>query len=124
MSNGTTKVLLIEDDPGIREMLQETLSILGYDVATATNGQEGLDYLAHHPKPSVVLLDLMMPIMTGWEFMDALTKSKQFTGLPVLVISAYTHKPLPNGIVGFMRKPIDLDNLLLKLNELGLARTA
>ena len=61
----TAHVLVVDDDEGIRGIIQMTLELEGYSVATASNGKEALDRIAEH-RPALILLDLMMPIMTGW----------------------------------------------------------
>jgi CheY-like chemotaxis protein len=65
-------ILIVDDDPQIRKMLTEALSLEGYPFETATNGQEGLDLLSHANGSRVILLDLLMPVLTGREFMEAL----------------------------------------------------
>ena len=64
-------VLIVEDDDGAREALSDCLEMEGISVASARNGKEALDYLHHSHRPKVILLDLFMPVMTGWEFRAA-----------------------------------------------------
>ena len=112
-------VLVVEDDPDIRETVADVLHEDGYPLATAANGREALDILARGDEPpGLILLDLMMPIMNGWQFLEEV-KDRD---IPVVVMSAYHEKdrPVSNGAlarrVAFVRKPIDL-RLLLKLVE-------
>jgi CheY-like chemotaxis protein len=72
-------ILIIEDEPDLRETLKELFQLEGFKVLTASNGQEGLKALRESGKPCLIFLDLMMPIMSGWEFilhslLDALIK--------------------------------------------------
>ncbi|MGZ3693951.1 MAG: response regulator [Bdellovibrionota bacterium] len=110
------EILIVEDDIDIREALREVLLGYGFTVATANNGQEGLDYLrasrqAKTP-PLLVLLDLMMPIMGGREMLDILLLEEGINQVPVFIISAAASAANSMGAVGFLRKPIDIDELL------------
>jgi CheY-like chemotaxis protein len=80
-------VLIVEDDPQTREMLRRTLEKDGWGVREAQNGRVGLERLDDHV-PSLILLDLMMPEMDGFEFMDALRRRKDTPRIPVIVITA------------------------------------
>src|SRR5678816_1869583 len=62
------KVLVVEDDEDVREVLRETLEDAGYPVICAKDGREGLELLRAEPRPCLVLLDLMMPVLSGWQF--------------------------------------------------------
>ena len=61
-------ILIVDDDPDIRDSLKEVLEDEGYEVNGVANGREALDYLRKSPRPCVILLDLMMPVMDGWQF--------------------------------------------------------
>lgn len=107
--NGALRVLIVEDDQGIRDSIKEFLEIEGYEALAATNGREALDTLTHKPLPSIILLDLMMPAMNGWEFIEAKNSIDAFADIPVIVISAAGKEvDKPKGIQDFMRKPVDL----------------
>jgi signal transduction histidine kinase/DNA-binding response OmpR family regulator len=84
---GQQTVLVIEDDPSMREMLQRTLAKEGWQVAEAQNGRVALEKLNGFV-PALILLDLMMPEMDGFEFMDALRRRKDIQRIPVIVITA------------------------------------
>jgi len=106
--------LVIEDDEAIRETLHEALAMEGYDVLVAANGKEALDIIHSGERPGLALLDLMMPVMDGWRFLEALD-----VHVPIVVVSAYVHgaktmtaAALLRRPVGFMTKPINLDTLL------------
>src|SRR5262245_59582395 len=78
-------VLIIEDDPDIREALAEILEDEGYATVLAGNGREALDHLAKSEMPALILLDLMMPIMDGWQFRDEQRRSPSYAAIPVVV---------------------------------------
>ena len=104
-------VLVIDDDVDIRESLREALEDAGCRVATAANGREGLEVLQHPGQPCVILLDLMMPIMSGPEFLVAMREAN--SAIPVIVVSAYGELADPDtGIACFIAKPVRLDTLL------------
>jgi CheY-like chemotaxis protein len=84
------KVLVVEDDKDIRNALRDTLHILGYEVDLAENGQIALTNLLSGvlPRPCLILLDLMMPVMDGWRFREAQRNDPSLANIPVVVISA------------------------------------
>ena len=81
-------VLVVEDDAGAREMIRQTIEKMSLPVAEADNGLQALDWLGAHPLPAVILLDLMMPEMDGFEVLDALAAHPQWRDIPVIVITA------------------------------------
>ncbi len=104
-------VLVVEDDHDVRSTLNDFLSDEGYEVDTAANGKEALEHLDKH-KPGLVLLDLMMPVMNGWEFLERKNKTPEISGVPVLVLSAVPGKPYVPGALACLKKPIDLHRLM------------
>jgi PAS domain S-box-containing protein len=80
-------VLVVDDDADLRRALARLLRQHGYVVATAANGQEGLDYLRTGARPTVIVLDLAMPVLDGWGFLEARNRSPDFRWIPVVVIS-------------------------------------
>ena len=82
------RVLIVEDERDIREALAEALAYEGYDVAVAANGREALRALRGGPRPDVILLDLVMPEMSGWEFRQVQAHDPALAGIPVVVVSA------------------------------------
>ncbi len=108
--NQCKKILVVEDNDDIRDAISEALELEGFSVDTARNGKEGLAKLRKTSGPTLVLLDLMMPVMNGWEFLDA--KNLQADRIPVLVISAVPGNPHIPGALGFLKKPVDLDRLM------------
>jgi CheY-like chemotaxis protein len=81
-------ILVVEDDLPTREALCRSLAGMGYAAGAAVNGRDGLDWLAKHPAPSLILLDLMMPEMDGFEFLRELRKQPAFVDVPVIVVTA------------------------------------
>ena len=105
-------ILVVEDDEGIRDALKSVLELEGYHVFVAENGQVALDLLPEIPKPCLILLDLMMPIMNGWDFAAKLEKDVIMATIPVVVVSAFNDKAKDIKAVGIIKKPVDLDALL------------
>lgn len=108
-------VLLVEDDPDLRETLRAILEDSGVAVACAANGREALAYLREEEPPRLVLLDLMMPVMNGWEFRAEQMKDAKLSGIPVAVLSADSRtasKAESLGVDRYLKKPIQLEELL------------
>jgi len=87
-SPSSASILVVEDDLPTREVLCLSLKSMGYAAHAAVNGRSGLDWLANHPAPSLILLDLMMPEMDGFEFLRELRKRPAFVDVPVIVVTA------------------------------------
>jgi CheY-like chemotaxis protein len=105
-------VLIIEDEECIRENFQLLLELEGYSVLTAGNGKEGLDQLRKTTSPCLILLDLMMPVMNGQEFLKAKAAEESLASIPVCVLSGAGTQPELPGIVAFLSKPVDFSRLL------------
>ncbi len=111
------KILVVEDDFDIRDSLDMVLSLEGFEVSTATNGQEALNYLNTNSGnlPSIILLDMMMPIMDGPTFLKKIEETS-FNQIPVIILSAAKPIDLPAFKV-FIKKPVDLNELIKALNS-------
>ena len=110
-----TKLFLIEDDQSIREAFTLCLESEGYEVESFSNGKEALARLHVTPEPCLILLDLMMPIMDGMEFMLKFSKfSTTVIPVPVYLCSAAASKDesVKMGCTGFLKKPVDIEVLL------------
>jgi len=105
-------ILIVEDEDAIRESLQMLLELEGYHVFTASNGEEGLRVLRTMTHPCLVLLDLLMPVMNGMEFMVAKSHEDMIASIPVCVVSAVAEKPDMAKANAFVKKPFDFDGLL------------
>jgi CheY-like chemotaxis protein len=93
-------VLIIDDDADPREMMRRLLERSGLKVDEAGNGAEGLSWLETHPRPSLILLDLMMPVMDGFEFLDRMLQNEALKDIPVVVVTA---KQLTDGEIESLR---------------------
>jgi CheY-like chemotaxis protein len=81
------EILIIDDDPAIRDVLGEVLRRAGYEVSTATNGVEALTHMRTKGAPSLILLDLMMPVMDGWEFRREQLKDPALRSVPTIILT-------------------------------------
>ena len=108
-------ILIVEDEALIRTLLTEILEDEGYHVVSEANGLAALSYLRQHAHPRLILLDLGMPVMTGWEFRAEQQRHRTLREIPVIAMSA-----LPDldriatllGVAGCLNKPIDIELLL------------
>lgn len=105
-------IVLVEDDDAIRETVAALLVDEGFKVAQAANGELGLVELRKAADPCLVLLDLWMPVMNGWQMLAELRADGKLRRVPVVVISAAGQLPPPQGAAAFLRKPITLEVLL------------
>jgi CheY-like chemotaxis protein len=115
-------ILIVEDDRDIRDTLQQVLELEGFVVHTAVNGKDGLEKLRKIDRPCLILLDLMMPVMNGWEFLEAQGQDGFLSKIPVVVVSAFsTHVPPAPRAVAFVKKPVEIETLLHRIQEHCLA---
>jgi CheY-like chemotaxis protein len=109
-------VLIVDDDHDVREALREVLQDHGYDVLEAGNGHDALALLRDGTlAPCLILLDIMMPVMDGWQFRAAQRNDPALAGIPVVVLSAHGHvQRASEGMdaTAFLRKPVQLPPLL------------
>jgi two-component system response regulator CpxR len=106
-------ILIIEDDADSRDVMREVLDLNGYSVFTASNGQEGANLLETMPNPpGVILLDLMMPVMNGWQFLDYQRGNPKFRTIPIVICSAYEASAKAIDQKRYLPKPVVLDRLL------------
>jgi CheY-like chemotaxis protein len=104
-------VLIVDDDPDLLEVTSFVIEGEGMAVETAKNGEEALALLRTGRLPTLVLLDLMMPVMNGWELLAAVAKDPLLQGIPVVVMTAGEHTEVP-GAMEVVSKPMDLQDLL------------
>ena len=105
-------ILIVEDDVDVREAYHDVLDQAGYHVITAANGKLALDWLRHTDEfPNMIVLDLMMPVMDGWQFRQEMRKDEALREIPVVVVTAHREDP---GIdcVARLVKPVPLAELL------------
>ena len=108
-------VLLVDDSDEIREAMGAILGGAGFDVATAWGGEDALRQFREGLQPSVVLLDLMMPVMTGYAVLKRMREDRALAGTTVIVVSAYPEqrkRALEGGATAFFTKPVDFDALI------------
>lgn len=115
-------ILIADDNDDIRESIYDALSNEGYVVETACNGQEALEKLEKMDGPTLILLDLMMPVMNGWEFLDAQKKNAKFTSHQIVTMSAVNptqslEDSTPLDTAGSLQKPMSLGSLWDKVEE-------
>lgn len=122
LKGGKPTVLVVDDNTDAVEALAQILEYEGYAVATAYDGREALDYLGGHPPPDLIVLDLMMPVMNGWELRAELAKVPAFAKVPIVVMTALAEAAEIEADA-IVAKPIDLKRLLLIMDRL-LARRA
>ncbi len=109
-------VLLVEDEVELRELMQEALELSGYLVVTAADGQEALDVLPRIDHLCVVLLDLLMPRMNGWDFFAKMRANPLLAHVPVIVHSSEP-ADAPAGVTRVLQKPVKLERLLAIVQE-------
>jgi len=116
-------VVIVEDDRGIREALQTFIELEGYMVRTASNGAEALALLKELKEPCLILTDLMMPGMNGYEFIELASKTHTIASIPIVVVSASPNESVlkdmsdSGKIKGLVKKPVDLDYMLTLVHK-------
>jgi two-component system, cell cycle response regulator DivK len=121
------KLLYVEDNEDNVYMLRRRLAKHGYDMVVAEDGAKGI-HSAESEKPDLILMDLSLPVLSGWEAAQRLKQSPQTSGIPIIALSAHAldgerDKALAAGCDDFEPKPVDLDRLLEKLARLIAARS-
>ena len=116
------KILLVEDNEMNRDMLSRRLTRNGFEVVIAVNGQEGVD-LATSSKPDLILMDMSLPILDGWEATRQVKANPATKGIPVIALTAHAmvadkEKALAAGCDEFDTKPVELPRLLEKIKAL------
>jgi CheY-like chemotaxis protein len=118
------QILIVEDNTSIREMLTECLVEEGYNVVSSAHGQEALEELrTHRVRPNLILLDVAMPVMNGWEFLAVCQQEAGLVDIPIVMLTGSRDAPyLRQGSaavrpVRMVAKPIDIDVLLTLVSE-------
>ena len=114
-------VLIVDDDPKNLELFRDVLQVVGYTTIEATNGKQGIG-LAKARQPSLILLDIQMPIMDGFEALRILKGDATTRNIPIIVLTSYAMKGdkeriFKAGCDGYIAKPVDIDELLKKVAE-------
>ena len=106
------RILLADDDDDIRSTDSAVLASEGHDVVEARNGMHALQLLLRDPLPEVIILDILMPVMNGFEFLDRMQHDERIKDIPVLAVTAHAKVSEIHGVARVIRKPFDLDRLL------------
>ena len=111
---GLTRILVVEDDPEVRGAIRMVLEAEAYEVAESGDGADALAKLRVSPQASLILLDLMMPGMNGWQFMDEVRVHPGLREVPIIVVSAYGSADGVRsvGATDYLKKPFDPETLL------------
>ena len=117
MSDTPTKVLIVDDEDGVIDMLSVALEAHGYEIESASNGEEGVNQ-AKAFRPDVILMDIMMPVMDGWEATKTLRANPEFDNTKIIVFTT-THQLKKAKEVGanqVVLKPFDIKQLVRAIN--------
>jgi two-component system, chemotaxis family, chemotaxis protein CheY len=116
--NTAVRLLVVDDDPDGVEAMRFLLESSGFSVDTASNGREALQTMRRGPSPDVVILDLLMPVMNGWEFLDEVRHDDRLASIPVIVVTGSFHTK-PSAFDGkVFVKPVDFDALVNHVQHL------
>ena len=116
------RILLVEDNEMNRDMLSRRLIKRGHDVSIAVDGQQGVD-MAGRDGPDIILLDMSLPVMDGWEAAKRLKADAATSGIPIIALTAHAmagdrEKCIEAGADDYDTKPVDFKRLLGKINDL------
>lgn len=114
------RILVVDDDTDILEVMSIILDSSGFSTTTAKSGREALAKLHDGPPPQLVILDMMMPEMNGWEFRAEQLKDPALAHIPVVVLTADGHasdKAKEIGAVAYLKKPLDMSDLLATIER-------
>src|SRR5262245_26122854 len=111
-------ILIIDDDADLRDTLSDILKLVGYETRQAKHGLDALEQLAAGLRPSLILLDLLMPVMNGWEFREVQLQDPRFATTPVVVFTVAQNRERPIAVRDVILKPFALDRLIATLDEL------
>jgi CheY-like chemotaxis protein len=115
-------VMVVEDDDALRTVLCEILEDQGFRAVPASNGLHALAQLATLDRPDLIILDLMMPVMNGWDFHAHIKTKESLHSVPVLLLSAYVRKGThtgPQDVAGALQKPVAMDDLMAWVRRLA-----
>jgi CheY-like chemotaxis protein len=105
-------ILIVDDDESIREAIESALAFENHPTATAGDGKQALEWLRRNRTPALILLDLMMPVMDGWQLLEELRRDERLSRVPVVVITAFGRDLGTAAEFPVLRKPINLEDLL------------
>lgn len=116
MTNLNHTVLIVEDEEDLRELMRHALETRGFQVVTAEEGSDALRKIDDIGRPCVILLDLLMPGMNGWDFFEKLRERPELSSVPVIVHSSAS-KRAPPGATRVLQKPLAFDSLVSIVKE-------
>jgi len=116
MTTSPHTVLIVEDEEDLRELMRDALEMRGYQVVTADEGTDALRKLDDIGRPCVILLDLLMPGMNGWDFFDKLRERPELASVPVIVHSSSSNRA-PAGATRVLQKPLAFESLVSVVKE-------
>lgn len=116
------KILVVEDSPMIQEILVERLLFRNYEVVVASDGQQGVE-VAQREQPDLILMDISLPVMDGWEATERIRKIDSIKNTPIIALTAHAlvedrNRSLAIGCNDFETKPINFSQLIVKINAL------
>jgi CheY-like chemotaxis protein len=111
-------ILIVEDEIDLREFFHESFTSFGYEVFSSENGKAALDLLQNGLAPDVILSDLVMPEMNGWDFAKALKDDEVLSQIPLIIISALNDQSSPENCRDSFTKPFNFHLLLKKIDEI------
>lgn len=117
-----SKILVVEDSPMIQEILVERLLFRNYEVVVANDGQQGIE-VAEQEQPDLILMDISLPVMDGWEATERIRKIESIKNVPIIALTAHAlvedrNRSLAIGCNDFETKPINFSQLIVKINSL------
>jgi CheY-like chemotaxis protein len=113
-------VLVIDDDEVARDWFVAILAVDGHSAVVAANGAEALDYLRSNPPPDLIILDMLMPVLDGWHFLEEIRRTERLRHVPVVVVTSTILTPewaRDHGCTGLLRKPVRGDELLAEVRQ-------
>ncbi len=116
------RIILIEDEPDISLLASFTLDTLGYEVLTAENGENGLELVKNSLPVSLIILDIMMPGIDGYQVLERLKADPDYRDIPVLIFSAMAQenevrRGYSLGAAGYVKKPFDADQMIAEVER-------
>jgi CheY-like chemotaxis protein len=119
MTNGGPTILIVEDRKAEREALDTLLTRAGYSVVALADGHEALTYLQNSPPPSLILLDMLLPVLDGWHFLSEIKKTPS-SAIPIIVTTGTVISrawAASNGCRGFIKKPVESQTLFAEIDR-------
>lgn len=110
--DGAVTIVVAEDDDELRDLIADLLEGAGYDVIPARNGKQVADYLdSVEQPPAAILLDLLMPLVSGWELLRFMQGHPRWSAIPVVIMTGVS-RDRPSGVAGVLKKPFRVNDLL------------